>query len=180
MVVVLLVGWIGGGVVGIQDVFVKVIQFDLVFMGLQLFFFWCRGDCFQLWFDGVVLGIKVGQVWNQIFDYWYVWQWIDFYDIVGDFFYIFGVGKGVGVVDVYGVGVVNIFMVGLVEGQCWVDFVFDVDKFVEYYGVVVVLVNEVGVDLWVVVFIWVLLVDLVFGQVGCVFWFVLYFVFCYC
>lgn len=56
----------------------------------------------------------------------------------------------------------------MMEGQGWIDFVFDFDQCVQNYWVVCVQIDFVGIGMWVVVVVGILVVDFECMGVFCV------------
>jgi len=69
------VAWTRGTTACTQDALVQAVQLSPVFDGLQVFFtVRGRSISLQIWFDVSVLFVKVGHIWDQVFNHIHVWE----------------------------------------------------------------------------------------------------------
>ena len=73
------VGWAGGRTASAQDAFVQTVQKLAVLSALQILCVRVSFLCFPLeeWFDGLVLGVEVRHVYDEIFEHKHEHEWRD-------------------------------------------------------------------------------------------------------
>mmetsp|Transcript_27661 Transcript_27661/g.56785 ORF Transcript_27661/g.56785 Transcript_27661/m.56785 type:complete len:215 (-) Transcript_27661:230-874(-) len=163
------VGRAAGGAARAQDALVHAVQLLAVHLGLEVLPLPLRfgGLGLEPRLNRGVLLREVGHVGHQVLDHVHVRQGVDLHRCSRGLVDVRQAGQGVAAVNVHGAGPADPFAAASAEAKRGVEFILDFQKSIEDHGAAFVRVDGVSADVWFLVLVRVISVDLECFDVLC-------------
>ena len=116
-----------------------------------------------------MLGIKVGEVGDQILDNFHMWQRIDF-NVALNFGQAMQTGQGINPTNIHCTRAADAFSARPAECQCWINLVFNFYQRIQDHWATGIHIDKIGIDLRILAIIGVPPIDAKFAQIDCAFW----------
>lgn len=110
------------------------------------------------WFNGTVLFVEIGHVWNEVFDDVHVWQWINLGGsggsvslavlVVTRFINVAKTSQRIRPINVHRARATNSLTARPTKGQSWILLIFDFDQCIQNHGSAFIEVDWISGQIW--------------------------------
>jgi len=132
-----------------ENALVKTVELLTVFLALAvLASVWSWGIALEVWLNGLVLLVELGQIWYDVLDNVGVGKWVDLGFLLGIGWDTAQASQSVDTIDVHGTTSADTLTARSSEGKSWVDLVLNANEGVQHHGSGLVQVEGVGLHAW--------------------------------
>ena len=99
-----------------------------------------------------MLRIETGEIRNEIFHNWHMWQGIDI-DRPFNAGHILGASQRIGPINIHGARAANAFTARTTEGQCWIDLILNPQNGIQNHWSAITAIDIISVDAGIMIII---------------------------